>query len=54
MKIGNTPLIRLGKVEKAYGLTCPLYAKDESQNAGGSIKDRVALAILNQAEKEEK
>ena len=54
MKIGNTPLIRLEKVEKAYGLTCPLYAKDESQNAGGSIKDRVALAILNQAEKEEK
>ena len=54
MKIGNTPLIRLEKIEKLFSLSSALYAKDESQNAGGSIKDRVALAILNQAEKEEK
>ena len=54
MKIGNTPLIRLEKIEKIYGLACALYAKDESKNAGGSIKDRVALAILDKAEKEGK
>ena len=52
MKIGNTPLVRLEKIEKLFSLSSALYAKDESQNAGGSIKDRVALAILDQAEKE--
>lgn len=54
MKIGNTPLVRLKNTETAYGLSSALYAKDESKNAGGSIKDRVALAILDQAEKEGK
>lgn len=52
--IGNTPLVRLEKLEKYFSLSVGLYAKDESKNAGGSIKDRVALAILDKAEKEGK
>lgn len=52
--IGNTPLVRLEKLEKYFSLSAALYAKDESKNAGGSIKDRVALAILDKAGKEGK
>lgn len=50
--IGNTPLIRLNNIEKQYGLQGELYAKIEGENAGGSIKDRVALSIIEQAEKD--
>lgn len=49
--IGNTPLIRLENVERRFGLSAKLYAKAENYNAGGSIKDRVALAIIEDAEK---
>lgn len=49
--IGNTPLVRLEKIERQFSLTAKLYAKAENFNAGGSIKDRVALAIVNDAEK---
>ncbi len=48
--IGNTPLVRLQKIEERFGLKAKLYAKAENLNAGGSIKDRVALAIINEAE----
>ena len=47
--IGNTPLIRLEQVDK--GLPARLYAKLESANPAGSIKDRVAFAIVENAEK---
>jgi len=47
--IGKTPLVRLGRI--AHELTCPLYAKLESLNPGGSVKDRVGLYIIEQAEK---
>ena len=50
MKIGNTRLARLSNIEKIYHLKAALYAKVESENAGGSIKDRVAVAIIDQAE----
>lgn len=48
--IGNTPLVRLEKIERAFSLRARLYAKVESGNAGGSIKDRVAQSILDDAE----
>ena len=51
LKIGNTPLIRLRAIEKAFSLQAELYAKAEQNNAGGSIKDRVALSIFDDAEK---
>ena len=50
--IGNTPLVRLTKIEKAYALQAELYAKVESVSVGGSIKDRVAKAIIDAAEKD--
>lgn len=47
--IGNTPLVRLGKTDSgAYG---QIFAKVEGKNPAGSIKDRVALAIIEDAEK---
>ncbi len=47
--IGNTPLARLDKIDKdAYG---QIFAKVEGVNPAGSIKDRVALAIIEDAEK---
>jgi cystathionine beta-synthase len=47
--IGHTPLVRLGRI--AHQLTAPIYAKLEHLNPGGSIKDRVGLNIIEQAEK---
>ncbi|HUH96536.1 MAG TPA: pyridoxal-phosphate dependent enzyme [Anaerolineales bacterium] len=47
--IGQTPLVRLGRV--AAGVQVPIYAKLENLNPGGSIKDRVGLHIIQQAEK---
>ena len=44
--IGNTPLVRLRKIEQAFSLRARLYAKVESGNAGGSIKDRVAKTMI--------
>ncbi len=48
--IGRTPLLELGGVMKAYDLSARLLAKLEFMNPGGSAKDRVALAMLNDAE----
>lgn len=47
--IGRTPLIRLSRV--AAGLEATLLAKVESLNPGGSIKDRIALAMIEDAER---
>lgn len=49
LKIGNTPLLRLRKIEQ--GGYAQVYAKQEGENPGGSVKDRVALAIIEDAEK---
>ena len=48
--IGNTPLVRLSHIEKAYGLNVRLLAKPECLNPAGSVKDRVALAMIRDAE----
>ncbi|KAG8136476.1 hypothetical protein E2320_005054, partial [Naja naja] len=50
-KIGHTPLIRVNKISKAYGLKCELLAKCEYFNAGGSVKDRITLRMIEDAEK---
>ena len=49
--IGYTPLVRLKNTEKKYDLRAKLYAKDESVSTGGSIKDRVAREMLDDAER---
>ncbi|MBI2759013.1 MAG: pyridoxal-phosphate dependent enzyme [Chloroflexi bacterium] len=46
--IGWTPLVRLGRI--AHHVAAPIYAKLENLNPGGSIKDRVGLNIVEQAE----
>ncbi len=43
--VGNTPLLRLHKIEEVYGVDCKIYAKLEKQNPAGSVKDRVALSM---------
>lgn len=48
--IGNTPLVRLTKIEKALSLQAKLYAKLESFNPSGSVKDRIALSMIEEAE----
>lgn len=47
--IGNTPLVRLGRI--AHDIRAPIYAKLEFLNPGGSVKDRVGLNIIEQAER---
>jgi cysteine synthase A len=48
--VGHTPLLRLHNVEKARELKGKLIAKIESFNPAGSVKDRVALEMINDAE----
>jgi cysteine synthase len=47
-RIGNTPLVPLARV--AAGLPVPVLAKCEHMNPGGSVKDRIAKAIVDDAE----
>ena len=49
--IGNTPLIKLNKLIQKFNLKANIYAKLEYFNPAGSIKDRVALYMINDAEK---
>lgn len=49
--IGNTPLVELTHIEKELGLKARLIAKLELFTPAGSVKDRVALAMINDAEK---
>jgi len=49
--IGRTPLVEVEKYEKAEKLNANIYAKLEGFNPGGSVKDRVALSIILDAEK---
>ena len=48
--IGHTPLLRLVRLEAAHNLNCRVLVKLESFNPGGSAKDRVARAMLDDAE----
>ena len=50
--IGHTPLLELTNIEKAYNLPARLVAKLESFNPAGSVKDRVALSMIQTAEAE--
>ena len=48
--IGRTPLLELSNIEKKYGLEAKVIAKLEMFNPGGSIKDRIAKSMLDDAE----
>ena len=48
--IGHTPLVEIGRFSAAQGLKTPLIAKVESFNPGGSVKDRIGLAMIEDAE----
>ena len=48
--IGNTPLLRLTNIEKKYNLQAKLLAKIEYFNPTGSVKDRIAKAMIEDAE----
>ena len=49
--IGNTPLLRLGRIEEKEGLKAVLLAKLECCSIAGSAKDRVGLAMIEDAER---
>lgn len=49
--IGSTPILRFSKLEEKLGLSARLLAKLEYLNPAGSAKDRVALSMINEAEK---
>ena len=48
--IGNTPLLELNKFSESKGIQTPIIAKVEYFNPGGSVKDRIALAMIEDAE----
>ena len=48
--VGNTPLLELNKFSQSKGLDTPIIAKVEYFNPGGSVKDRIALAMIEDAE----
>ncbi|KAJ5088112.1 hypothetical protein N7456_011728 [Penicillium angulare] len=49
--IGNTPLVRLNRLPRSLGIEATVYAKLEYFNAGGSVKDRIALRMIEEAER---
>ena len=50
--VGNTPLVELKNIEKKYNLGARIIAKVESFNPAGSVKDRIAKAMIEDAEKQ--
>ena len=48
--VGNTPLVQLGKLSKVHGLATAVAVKVEYFNPAGSVKDRIALAMVEDAE----
>lgn len=50
--VGKTPLLELVNYKRANGLQATIIAKLESFNPAGSVKDRVALAMIDRAERE--
>ncbi len=51
-QIGNTPMVRLNRIPQSLGIEATVYAKLEFFNAGGSVKDRIALRMIEEAERE--
>ncbi|MEK7773317.1 MAG: pyridoxal-phosphate dependent enzyme, partial [Deltaproteobacteria bacterium] len=49
--VGNTPLVRINNITKGLPGDVEVYAKLESYNPGGSVKDRAALRMIEDAEK---
>lgn len=49
--IGNTPIVRLNKIPKSEGVECEILAKCEFLNPAGSIKDRIAKRMVEDAER---
>ena len=49
-QIGNTPLVKLNHIPQSCGIEATIYAKLEFFNAGGSVKDRIALRMIEEAE----
>mgnify|MGYP000387019180 FL=1 len=49
--IGNTPLVEVANLEKAYNLKAKILVKLEYRNPAGSVKDRIAQAMIEDAEK---
>ncbi|MBI4464644.1 MAG: cysteine synthase family protein, partial [Acidobacteria bacterium] len=47
--VGRTPLIRLNRITK--GIPAPVYVKADSLNPGGSVKDRIAIRMIEEAER---
>ena len=50
--VGHTPLVELVNIEKKYALKAKIFAKVESFNPAGSVKDRIAKAMIEEAEKQ--
>jgi cystathionine beta-synthase len=50
-QIGNTPMVLLNRIPQSLGIEAKVYAKLEMFNAGGSVKDRIALRMIEEAEK---
>ncbi|KAG8182617.1 hypothetical protein JTE90_009980 [Oedothorax gibbosus] len=48
--VGNTPLIRLNKIPLDYNIKCDILVKCEFLNVGGSVKDRIAVRMIEEAE----
>ncbi|XP_012223724.1 cystathionine beta-synthase [Linepithema humile] len=48
--IGQTPLVRLNNIPKSRGIKCEIFAKCEFFNPGGSVKDRIAYRMIQDAE----
>lgn len=49
--VGNTPMVRLNRIPKEYNINCEILVKCEFYNPGGSIKDRIAKRMIEDAEK---
>lgn len=49
--VGNTPLVKLHKIAQSANLKCNLYAKCEFLSPGGSVKDRIGLRMIEEAER---
>ncbi|KAL8948560.1 MAG: hypothetical protein Q9222_005269 [Ikaeria aurantiellina] len=50
-QIGNTPIVKLNRIPQSLGIEATVYAKLEFFNAGGSVKDRIALRMVEEAER---
>lgn len=48
--VGDTPMLRLSRLAEAEGVVAEIYAKLEFLNPGGSVKDRIAVAMIDDAE----